>query len=366
MLCWCGSGIKYKKCHLNRDTQEPIQKGKIFKQLNSFYDQKFCSAPDSIKHECTKKIIKAHSISKSSSLKAIAKDGHVLTTFGSTVYSENNFKIELKRIGINQASTFTGFCSFHDSSLFSPIENKDFEITELNCFLVAYRAIAREFFVKERVSDIFDLIKNSDKGKSLSEQKGIQSLYRYFNSNNDLTKGDLKYIKEKFDSCLESKEFSSINHIVFTLKSVPKVMTSAVVGPTVDFQGRLIQTFSNNPSQIPDNLIINAFSSNGIGYIVLSWLETHKKSCINLYQSLMKTDSPSDSLTLFIFAMVENIYLSEDWWFHLEENNRKTLINTFSQGITTPTYNDVLITKNIFGAFNIIKTTLLGFIHATL
>jgi membrane-bound inhibitor of C-type lysozyme len=109
--CWCGSEKKYKRCHLNRDTQNPVNQGEIHKQLNSFYAKKTCSVPISLKHECSKKIIKAHSISKSSSLKEIAEDGHVLTTFKSASMSGSNFTIKPKRIGINQASTFTGFCS---------------------------------------------------------------------------------------------------------------------------------------------------------------------------------------------------------------------------------------------------------------
>jgi len=80
-LCWCGSKRKYKKCHLNRDKQVPVGKGKIQKTLNSFEQQKCCSVPKELRAECTRRIIKAHSVSKSSSLKEIAIDGHVLTTF---------------------------------------------------------------------------------------------------------------------------------------------------------------------------------------------------------------------------------------------------------------------------------------------
>jgi hypothetical protein len=365
-LCWCGSGIKYKKCHLNRDKQEPVKKSDVFKQLNSFYDNKSCSAPDSMKHECTETIIKAHSVSKSSSLKDIAKDGHVLTTFKGHKHSGNSLKLEPKKIGINQASTFTGFCSHHDNLLFSPIEDEDFTITESNCFLIAYRAIAREVFVKISVSSILDMMKTLDKGESLTSQLTIQSNHNHLNTNNDLTTGDLQHIKNIFDTCLEKQEFNLINHLIFTLDTAPKVMTSAIAGLTFDFQGEKIQSFSKDPKIIPDYLTINSFSNNGTGYIVLTWLETHRKSFIHFYKSLMKTASPSDSLTLFIFAMIENIYLSEEWWLNLNSSNKEVLTNAISQGVTSPTYNDVLITKNKFEALNIIKTTSVGFSHEAL
>lgn len=364
--CWCGSGIKYKKCHLNRETQEPVTKNDVYKQINRFNDNKTCSAPDSIKHECTKTIIKAHSVSKSSSLKEIAKDGHVLTTFKGYKQSKNGLVIEPKKVGINLASTFTGFCSFHDNSLFSPIEDKDFSLTETNCFLVAYRAIAREFFVKISASSTLDMLRSLDKGKNLTDQMQIQAGHKHLNTNNDLSTGDLQYIKKTLDTCLDKQDFSTINHLVFTLDSVPNVMTSASVGLTFDFQGNKIQEMSEDPNLIPDYLTINVFSSNGIGYIVLTWLVSQKKSCVHFYKSLMKTKSPSDSLALFIFVMIENIYMSEEWWLHLSGTEKTTLSNAITLGVNTPTFSDTLITDKKFGAFNIIKTASIGFNHEAL
>ena len=55
--CWCGSDKKYKQCHLDRELQEPINKGVIHKQTNGFYSQKYCSVPSSMKAECSRKII---------------------------------------------------------------------------------------------------------------------------------------------------------------------------------------------------------------------------------------------------------------------------------------------------------------------
>lgn len=364
--CWCGSGLKYKKCHLHRDQQVPVDKGKIFKQLNSFYDYKVCSAPDSLKHDCTKDIIKAHSVSKGSSLKEISRDGHVLTTFKATTINETSIQIEPKKIGINKASTFTGFCSYHDNYLFSEIEDKDFEISELSCFLIAYRAIARELFVKKRASSTYDMAKSLDKGKSLPFQKKFQAMHKHLNQNNNLSTTDLEHIKNIFDTCYVSRDYTPIQHLVFTLATAPKVMTSAVVAPLFDFQGNILQTTTNDPNQIPDYLIVNAFSSNGIGYIVLSWLETHKNTCFKLYESLLKSSSPPDSLTILIFALIENIYLSEEWWENLEQDDRDTLMNIFSQGITSPTYNDVLITNKNYDGFTIINTTSIGFNYESL
>ena len=88
--CWCDSKIKYKKCHLDRDQQESVDKERINKTLSSFNQQKYCSVPNELRDKCTNKIIKAHSVSKSSSLKEISVNGHVLTTFKISLEIEVN------------------------------------------------------------------------------------------------------------------------------------------------------------------------------------------------------------------------------------------------------------------------------------
>lgn len=354
--CWCGSGKKFKKCHLNRDVQKPINEGIIQKQLNSFYSQKYCSVPEDIKSECSGKIIKAHSISKSASLKEIARDGHVLTTFRGAVSYQNEFKIEPKKIGIQKASTFTGFCAHHDKNLFQPIEDSEFTVSEINCFLVAYRAISRELFVKERSSGTFDLLKDLDKGKTLVQQKKIQAEHKRLSTNNDLTINDLTFIKGKLDQMLIKSDFSNLQHIVFTLSEPPRVMTSAAVGPTFDFQGKKIQIISQNSNDIPSYLIINSFSSKGVGYICMSWIEEHSSVGKKFYDSLQKTRSVGGSLLAFIFTNIENNYLSEDWWRSLDSDQKSYLINLYSQGVMLPTFSDALTNAQDLQAFQIKST----------
>jgi len=62
--------------------------------------------------------IKSHSQQKAVALKAIAKNGHVFALDRKTTF------IEFGSVGINEASTFKGFCSPHDAALFSNLELK--------------------------------------------------------------------------------------------------------------------------------------------------------------------------------------------------------------------------------------------------
>jgi len=76
-LCWCDSGKKYKKCHMNREQQQEVPFYKISQDFKENIKFKTCMVPDELKHECDNKIIKAHTISKGANLKHIARDNKV-------------------------------------------------------------------------------------------------------------------------------------------------------------------------------------------------------------------------------------------------------------------------------------------------
>lgn len=358
--CWCGSKKKYKHCHLGRDKQAPVDKGTIMKAVNSFNSKKLCSVPESMKSECSKKIIKAHSVSKSSSLKAIAVDGHVYTTFKTNHDLSMSKRVRPKKVGINQASVFTGFCSNHDKHIFAPIEDNLFDKSPYHCFLVAYRSLCRELFVKESAANTFSFAQELDKGKSLSEQVMIQQMAKYYGSNNDLTMGDLRYLKQKLDHMLTAAAFDDLHHLVVELELPPSVMTSAVVGYTVGFDGELLQTISYDPKDIPDYVFINSFASENRGYIVLSWLKEHSTSNLKFVNQLLQTGSVSNSLSIFTFAMVENIYISPEWWESLNEEEQEKICAIYAQGVTEHTDSDVLVEIPVLDVNPLVKTVTVG------
>ena len=350
-LCWCGSNIKYKKCHLNRASQIPVQEDVLYKELNRFNTYKKCSASNLFKNECSKKIIKAHSVSKSSSLKEIAVDGHVLTFF---MAQRNNESSEFGpiSIGINKASTFNGFCKVHDKELFSPFEDHHFDLSSYHCFLIMYRTVSRELFVKESCKGTLGLMKDMDRGKDIFEQMYIQDRYQHLNGSNDLTINDLKYIKKALEKVFISKDYDQLEHAIIKLKTPPKVMASSIGGMHFGFDGALIQEITNDPMRIPDYLCFNSFSSNGKGYIVMSWLKEHQVTNQKLMDTLMSSNSISDSLLMLLISQTENVYLSPQWWDGLSDQKRLDLTELYKCGGVQDTYNDVLLTDTSYFAFD--------------
>lgn len=94
---------------------------------------------------CNKKsIVKSHTIQKSSSIKELSENGHIL----SPNFNKKTGEMEMLSIGVNEASTFPGYCSEHES-LFSEFENlKNFKTGE-HMGLQLYRTICREIVINE-------------------------------------------------------------------------------------------------------------------------------------------------------------------------------------------------------------------------
>ncbi|RON48720.1 hypothetical protein BK665_24095 [Pseudomonas frederiksbergensis] len=183
-------------------------------------------------------------------------------------------------------------------------------------------------------------MKTLDRGKSVPEQVAIQAASSSFGNNNDLTTGDLKHIKSKLDAMLLSSDFSGLNYAVFTLDSPPPIMGSAMVGPTFDFNGNKAQNISSLSSDMPDYIAINSFSSDGKGYIVLSWLSEHSETCNKLMRQILDQKLTADSLAVFMILLIENFYISPAWWLSLDNDTQTLIKSLYSQGVETYTDGD--------------------------
>ena len=224
--CWCGSGVKYKKCHLQRERQQPANPFEAFKKIVAFNRKRLCLHPDA-PAGCSKKIIRAHTVQRRTSLHRIAEDGHVLgLSTEPKILDRTQGKIGVQPIGINRASTFEGFCSYHDNITFSPVEDAPFTATDQQCFLLGYRAMCRELYQKQTVLDAMEYVKTLDRGRSVPEQVYWQQCVQSLVRGHCAGLRDLVALKHEFDRVLLSKTFSDVLYYVFFISDVPDVMAT--------------------------------------------------------------------------------------------------------------------------------------------
>ena len=187
--CPCGSGRKYKKCCLGKPPF-PLKKGKEITEsdretiaaiIDDTIDKHvadpgvvFGPEPERHKHRsraidtkradwvnprdcmylgCTKLSIKrSHTIPRSA-LELIAEDSHVMHPRVNPWTAQ----LEVTQIGINQASTFAGYCHSHEQE-FQCFESSLKMQQDSHILLQLFRTICREIAIKEHQLRVFQPI----------------------------------------------------------------------------------------------------------------------------------------------------------------------------------------------------------------
>lgn len=100
-----------------------------------------CLAPGT---ECPNRAIRSHSVQNARVLDLIVSNGHV-KRIKYQLEKDGSFRVYFDDIGRNEASTFEGFCSSHDTSIFVALDTRAFDLADQEqLFLLAYRSVARE------------------------------------------------------------------------------------------------------------------------------------------------------------------------------------------------------------------------------
>jgi hypothetical protein len=349
--CWCSSGKKFKHCHYGRENDTPMSIGEAINHSQKNASRKLCYVPAELKHECSKKIINAHTVSKSSSLKEIADNSnHVLgLKINLANITKNKGKLIPEKIGINQASTFRGFCSIHDKSLFSCVEDRKFVGDDEQCLALMYRSVAKEIYAKESQLNTSEFVKSGDKGKHILGQISIQHFALNQQKGIKAALAELKQLKSQLDAQLLGKSVGNLSHLIINSTLPMPIAVSSIVAPTTDFDGNLIQNL-DDLNLVAEHLFFNSFSSDGKGYVVFSWLKTSTK-VLSFIGSLLALESNKifSSLIRFFFGFAENTFISPVWWNGLLDEQKDKIKSLIMSGLIPfePSNNNLLVDDGI-------------------
>ena len=168
----------------------------------------YCSHPEASSETCAEKIVGAHTIQKRGGIAAIAEDGHVISTKkGFERLIRNEGEVIPDKVGVNKASTFMGFCSTHDNSLFEIIENEEFSGSPEQSFLFAFRAICYELYNKRQAVVFNDALRLADSGRPFDFQRQFQQQIVDFQYGTKKGLKDLESWKKAYDNVFIEKRF---------------------------------------------------------------------------------------------------------------------------------------------------------------
>ena len=307
---------------------------------------KECVFPDH--SSCSKKVIKAHSIQKNKILNYIADNGKVITADS----QKTLFTDEFEKIGINSASTFFGFCSYHDAKIFSEIENKEYAGRIEQNFLHSYRACALEY-VKRKVSvcvyekaieryhiNPYEKMAPKKLNGELRGEKDYISILEQFS--NELTKSK------------DERNFNIISSKIFQLPYESLMAVNESFPIEYDFQENLINDLADT-SKRPAPIFLTIFPYNGKTFILFSWLSEDWETYQSIISKLeMFTHSEKEIFfSNLIICHGNNFFISPSKYFQMPNKLRKLLGTQYRKILMTEFQSDYLSRGgiNLFKAF---------------
>ena len=324
-LCWCRSGRKWKHCHQDRDKQHRRDVNELLNAIGQEQARGYCAHPDASKGTCSGGPTDAHTIQKEGGLRAIAEQGHVVSSKkGAFGIGRNDGEIIPVPDGIANASTFPGFCNTHDA-IFSPAEQKIVPLSREVAFLLSYRAVAYEKFLKEAALRTHEFQRReADKGRPFAAQARIQEVLYAAKYQTELSLRDLTQSKNAFDAAYRAS-YAGFNFLAVEFDSILPVVSCGAFFPDFDLFGQPLQSLA---AATPlDPIAVNLTVLNDRGVLFLGWIRSGgpAEAFAASYARLPQADKANTAVRLAI-EYVENTYSRPSWWKGLPQEFRDGVV----------------------------------------
>lgn len=302
---------------------DPKNKADFFKLSKAKYER--CLDPSM---SCTKKAIRAHSVQNATALSHIAENNHVYEM--KLKIKNERPVIEMKLVGRNHASTFTGLCAEHDNAIFKPIDEGELDERDREqLFLIAYRSVTRELHAANEVamkiqSTYLRLADRGDVPKDAPSTPGVNAVQHMLKA-----WAVWKYRYNFFDNLLITRKFNGIRHLKFALEGKPPVIASSSFF-SMDFKpwGKPFAA-----------LIVNLIPTSSDRTLVLfSYSKKHAQKAAKFLKNLLILNGTKKEyeLSCLLLDRAENFFLSPQAVKSWSPEKRIEIENAFSQDLLGP------------------------------
>lgn len=301
------------------------------------FGRKYCMHPQASATTCKGGFIRAHTIQRKGGLTRIARDGHVYNFVPDHAKALlTGIETEQRLIGIKKASTFTGFCGYHDTVTFEPLDNYPFQGDSLDTFLLSYRVLCKELYLKRAGIEYISRQRNLDLGMTTTAKINFLGDLDAYEAGIQQSVQALQGIKDDYDTALLSNDYTRAKYYVIQLNCTPDFLCSGPMYPEFDFQGRVLQSIEDAAvTGAPlEWLTFTLIPTDNGGAAVFSWLG-ESRAAENLVKSLhsLPDDQVPHALTRFTFQHFENIFASPSWWESLDDKTKNTLLQRQAGGL---------------------------------
>jgi hypothetical protein len=213
--------------------------------------------------------------------------------------------------------------------MFSPAEQKVVPLSKEVAFLLSYRAIAYEKFLKEAALRSNERARQEvDKGQPFAEQACIQQRLYAEKYVTELALRDLAQAKDAFDAAYRASYAGFNFHAVEFDRILPVVCCGAFF-PEFDFFGQPLQSLASaTPLAV---IAANLAVLNERTVLFLGWIGSGgpAEAFASSYSRLPQAEE-ANAAVRFAIEYIENTYCKPSWWNGLPEALRDGVVASLS------------------------------------
>ncbi|MFC3713429.1 hypothetical protein ACFOMD_12655 [Sphingoaurantiacus capsulatus] len=332
--CWCRSGKKWKFCHKIREAMRPLAFAELTANMQVEAKRGYCSHPDAPRG-CSNKLIRSHTVQRSGGLSAIAEDGHVLSPKeGVKFMAQNDGLMVPTKVGINNASTFMGFCGLHDGSMFRPAEHGAVSLNSEVAFLLSFRSVAYEGYNKIISKRWSEINREADAGLPFERQAMFQQMQHWHRVGTEVAIEDFNIWKEAYDEAFKKNDYSRFWYHAVAFEGVLPIAASGGLMPEFDFTGKRVQALGELGKTL-DHVTVNLTVLEGRTVAVLGWLGEPDDAAQQFVRSFAEVpdNDVANALLRLCFEHIENLYLTPSWWNALPGEWQTALVHKMKNGL---------------------------------
>jgi hypothetical protein len=280
--------------------------------------------------ECVLPIKLAHSLQRNGRLSLLEEkvnNQNSLYTFTSFKSSMKNLIEDFIPVGKGRTSTFNGFCSHHDTNVFSPIENYPFDGSEKHLFLHSYRSFAHSYHNKKQDVQLYK-----------SDWKALELMPKYVRDQEiagaELGLKDLKPEKEYLDDLLLNEKYDGLTYSLLETDEFYPFGCSSLVNPHYTVLDKPLDDW-HDLSEPWISLMITAVPDKDNSFAIIAG--NPNTATVNTFFD--ELDTVDDEKYELVFStlmtkLAENTFWSPKLWDKLSISTRQVLINdaNFMQG----------------------------------
>lgn len=305
------------------DLHNPKAAADMIAAFRKRFSTKVCMAPQTDHAGGT---VAAHTMSLEAVLRKICTDGHVYAPNFKGRFSPDEHPLQIKRLGLRDVSVFNGFCAGHDAALFSCLENEAFHFSRQQLFMLAYRAAARECYLKRKQCESLPEPEQVQAIHGLAEPFAHSEEMLIFQAASLRGAEECESFKAKLDGLLLTASWDRFVTHAILFPTRPSMTACFVFQPFHDMNGQQLQDYENLEAEM-SQLAVSVLPIDQGGAAVFSWLDSANTAPRRFFQSVLETSDLTSSVIHAVLDNSENFALSPLWYEALPTTTRDYLFS---------------------------------------